>query len=151
MENRRPIITTAPSPSNSGKRPPQQQCLSPLSIGYLQEDLCTSFPSKTARTLLERLHFFTATFTLGVGGHALVPPPVLLLDSLQYEGLVADDDAGGQVAEEDVVLEPPADVVHPRIGADVAVEVDVAAFLDGSVLYARPQGKSQFGNVWKEQ
>ena len=47
----------------------------------------------------------------------------------------------------DTHVEPPCDLVWPGIGADVALEVDVVALLDGGPVQAAPQAQDRLRGV----
>ncbi|UYV71403.1 hypothetical protein LAZ67_8003004, partial [Cordylochernes scorpioides] len=63
-------------------------------------------------------------------------------DPLQHQTLVGDNDPRRDIGVERGALEPPPDLCHPGVGADVTVQVDVVAFLDVGMpeLAAEPQG-----------
>ena len=48
-------------------------------------------------------------------------------------------------------VEPPGDLVRPRVGPDVALEVDVLALPDVGAVQGRSQAQDGLGNVWRTE
>lgn len=103
-------------------------------------------------TLNVQLDHVALPLPLRVDGPAPVRPSVVLAHPLQHQRLVVDRHPPAGVAGQLVVVHEPRHLADRGVGANVALEVHVAALLDGrlEVLVAGPESQHQLRGVWKD-